>query len=74
MIHQPLGGAQGQASDIEISARRILKIKDQLNRLFAEKTGQSLEKVTMDMERDYFLSAEEAKSYGIVDEVVCSPL
>ncbi|MEC0093560.1 MULTISPECIES: ATP-dependent Clp endopeptidase proteolytic subunit ClpP [Paenibacillus] len=74
MIHQPLGGAQGQATDIEISARRILKIKDQLNRLFAEKTGQSLEKVTMDMERDYFLSAEEAKSYGIVDEVVCSPL
>ncbi|HEY2492730.1 MAG TPA: ATP-dependent Clp endopeptidase proteolytic subunit ClpP [Paenibacillus sp.] len=74
MIHQPLGGAQGQATDIEISARRILKIKDQLNSLFAEKTGQSLEKVRMDMERDYFLSAEEAKSYGIVDEVVCSLL
>ncbi|AJS61310.1 ATP-dependent Clp endopeptidase proteolytic subunit ClpP [Paenibacillus sp. IHBB 10380] len=74
MIHQPLGGAQGQATDIEISARRILKIKDQLNSLFAEKTGQSIEKVRMDMERDYFLSAEEAKSYGIVDEVVCSPL
>lgn len=73
MIHQPLGGAQGQATDIEISARRILKIKDQLNSLFAEKTGQSFEKVSMDMERDYFLSAEEAKSYGIVDEVVSSP-
>ncbi|AOZ93556.1 ATP-dependent Clp endopeptidase proteolytic subunit ClpP [Paenibacillus crassostreae] len=74
MIHQPLGGAQGQATDIEITARRILKIKDQLNYLYAEKTGQSLEKIKMDMERDYYLSAEEAKSYGIVDEVVCSPL
>ncbi|MGF7049404.1 ATP-dependent Clp protease protease subunit [Paenibacillus sp. DS2015] len=74
MIHQPLGGVQGQATDIEISARRILKIKDQLSALYAEKTGQSLEKIRTDMERDYFLSAEEAKSYGIVDEVVCSPL
>jgi len=74
MIHQPLGGAQGQATDIEISARRILKIKDQLNSLYAEKTGQTLEKVSLDMERDYFLSAEEAKSYGIVDEVLFSPL
>jgi ATP-dependent Clp protease protease subunit len=74
MIHQPLGGAQGQATDIEISARRILKIKNQLNSLYAEKTGQTLEKVSLDMERDYFLSAEEAKSYGIVDEVLFSPL
>ncbi len=74
MIHQPLGGAQGQATDIEISARRIVRIKDQLNCLYAEKTGQSLEKIKTDMERDYFLSAEEAKSYGIVDEVVSSPL
>ena len=74
MIHQPLGGAQGQATDIEISARRILKIKDQLNSLYAEKTGQSLEKIRNDMERDYFLSAEEAKIYGIVDDVVCSPV
>lgn len=74
MIHQPLGGAQGQATDIEISARRILKIKDQLNSLYAEKTGQSLEKIRNDMERDYFLSAEEAKVYGIVDDVVCSPV
>lgn len=72
MIHQPLGGVQGQATDIEISARRILKVKNQLNSLFAEKTGQSLERIKLDMERDYFLTAEEGKTYGIVDAVIFS--
>jgi len=70
MIHQPLGGAQGQATDIEIHAREILKTRDQLNRILAERTGQSLEKIQTDTERDYFMSADEAQSYGLVDQVV----
>ena len=70
MIHQPLGGAQGQATDILIHAEYITKIKNKLNRILAERTGQPLEKVMADTERDHFLSAEEALEYGIVDEIV----
>ncbi len=70
MIHQPLGGAQGQATDIEIQTRRILRIKEKMNTILAERTGQSLEKIARDTERDYFMSAEEAKAYGLVDDVV----
>ena len=70
MIHQPSGGAQGQATDIEIHARDILKTKDQMNRILAERTGQPLEKVQRDTERDYFLDAEEAKAYGLIDQVI----
>lgn len=70
MIHQPHGGTQGQASDIAISANRILGIRERLNRITAERTGQPLEKVARDMDRDYFMSAEEAKAYGIIDEVI----
>jgi len=72
MIHQPLGGMQGQATDIEIHAREILKTREQMNRITAERTGQPLEKVEKDTERDYFMSADEAKNYGIVDQVVYS--
>ncbi len=70
MIHQPLGGAQGQATDIEIHAREILKTREQLNRLMAERTGQTLERITADTERDYFMSAAEAQAYGLIDKVV----
>jgi ATP-dependent Clp protease protease subunit len=70
MIHQVLGGAQGQATDIEIHARDILKTKATMNRILAERTGQPLEKVERDTERDYFLDAEESKAYGIVDQVI----
>ncbi|CAM4037555.1 ATP-dependent Clp endopeptidase proteolytic subunit ClpP [Roseateles saccharophilus] len=70
MIHQPLGGAQGQATDIEIHAREILKTRDALNRILAERTGQSLEKIQADTERDYFMSAAEAQGYGLVDQVL----
>ncbi|WP_165525565.1 ATP-dependent Clp endopeptidase proteolytic subunit ClpP [Psychrobacter pygoscelis] len=70
MIHQPSGGAQGQATDIEINAREILKIRDRLNRILAERTGQPLEKIEKDVERDFWLDAEEAKEYGLVDEVL----
>ena len=70
MIHQPLGGAQGQATDILIHAEYITKINNKLNRILAERTGQPLEKVMADTERDHFLSAEEALEYGIVDEIV----
>ena len=69
MIHQPWGGTQGQATDIEIRTRQILKTKATLNRPLAEMTGQSLEKVQADTERDYFMTSEEAKAYGIIDEV-----
>jgi len=72
MIHQPLGGFQGQATDIEIHAREILKLKDHMNAMLAEHTGQSLEKVADDVERDYFLSAQEACDYGLVDKVLTS--
>ena len=70
MIHQPLGGAQGQATDIEIHAREILKTREQLNRILAERTGQPLEKIQADTERDYYMSAEEAKTYGLIDQVI----
>ena len=70
MIHQPLGGAQGQASDIVIHAENILKIKKKMNRILAQRTGQPLEKVEQDTDRDHFLDAEEALAYGIVDEIV----
>ena len=70
MIHQPSGGAQGQATDIEIHAREILKTREQLNKIYAERTGQPLEKIQSDMERDFFLDAEEAKAYGLIDQVI----
>jgi len=70
MIHQPSGGAQGQATDIEIQAREILKLRESLNGILAERTGQALEKIRSDSERDYFMSAEEAKSYGLIDQVI----
>jgi ATP-dependent Clp protease protease subunit len=70
MIHQPSGGAQGQATDIEIHAREIIKTREQLNRLYAERTGQTLEKITADMERDFFMSPTEAKDYGLIDQVI----
>lgn len=70
MIHQPLGGAQGQAIDIEIQAREILYIKAKLNQLMAHHTGQPLERIEADTERDFFMSAEEAKNYGLIDQVI----
>ena len=70
MIHQPSGGAQGQASDIEIHAREILKTREQLNRILAERTGQPLEKIRSDSERDFFMDSEEAKTYGLIDQVL----
>jgi ATP-dependent Clp protease protease subunit len=70
MIHQPLGGMQGQATDIEIHAKDILKTKATLNRILAERTGQPLQKIERDTDRDYFLEAEEAKAYGLVDQVI----
>jgi len=74
MIHQPLGGtSQRQASDIEIEAREILRLKDQLNQQLADMTGQNLEKIEKDTDRDYFLSAAEAKEYGLIDRVISNP-
>ncbi|BAU11268.1 ATP-dependent Clp protease proteolytic subunit [Leptolyngbya sp. NIES-3755] len=70
MIHQPLGGAQGQATDIEIQAREILYLKQRLNSLLADHTGQPLDRIEQDTERDFFMSAEEAKDYGLVDQVI----
>ena len=70
MIHQPSGGAQGQATDIEIHAREILKTREQLNRIYADRTGQPLEKIQADMERDFFLDPEQAKEYGLIDQVL----
>lgn len=70
MIHQPLGGAQGQASDIEIAARHILKTRERLNAILAEQTGQSLDVIERDTDRDNFMSAEEAKAYGLIDGVI----
>lgn len=69
MIHQPWGGAQGQATDIEITAKHIIATRDRLNKILAKATGQTLAKVEKDVERDYFMSAEEAKKYGVVDEI-----
>ncbi|QJC50389.1 ATP-dependent Clp endopeptidase proteolytic subunit ClpP [Paenibacillus albicereus] len=70
MIHQPLGGAEGQASDIEIRARRILQMRDKLNHILAERSGQPLERIEKDTDRDYFMSAEAAREYGLVDKVI----
>jgi ATP-dependent Clp protease protease subunit len=70
MIHQPMGGFQGQATDIEIHAREILNLKDTLNQILARHTGQPLEKIRSDTDRDFFMSGEDAKTYGIVDEVI----
>ncbi|MCI4624995.1 MAG: ATP-dependent Clp endopeptidase proteolytic subunit ClpP [Candidatus Magnetoovum sp. WYHC-5] len=70
MIHQPMGGFSGQATDVEIHAREILKMKDNLNGIFAYHTGQPFEKVQRDTERDFFMSSEEAKAYGIIDDVI----
>ena len=70
MIHQPLGGAQGQATDIQIHAERIIKMKDKLNRMLAENTGQPLDIIKKDTERDNFMSAEEALKYGLIDKIV----
>ncbi len=70
MIHQPLGGAQGQATEIEIAANHILKTREKLNRILSERTGQSIEKIQKDTDRDNFLTAEEAKKYGLIDEVM----
>ncbi len=70
MIHQPLGGAQGQATDIEIQAREILYIKQRLNEILADNTGKPLEQIQEDTERDFFMSAEEAKNYGLIDQVI----
>nr|4EMP_A Chain A, ATP-dependent Clp protease proteolytic subunit [Staphylococcus aureus subsp. aureus MW2]4EMP_B Chain B, ATP-dependent Clp protease proteolytic subunit [Staphylococcus aureus subsp. aureus MW2]4EMP_C Chain C, ATP-dependent Clp protease proteolytic subunit [Staphylococcus aureus subsp. aureus MW2]4EMP_E Chain E, ATP-dependent Clp protease proteolytic subunit [Staphylococcus aureus subsp. aureus MW2]4EMP_F Chain F, ATP-dependent Clp protease proteolytic subunit [Staphylococcus aureus s len=70
MIHQPLGGAQGQATEIAIAANHILKTREKLNRILSERTGQSIEKIQKDTDRDNFLTAEEAKEYGLIDEVM----
>lgn len=69
MIHQPHGGAEGQATDIEITAKQIIKLRERLNKILAKNTGQSLEKIEKDVERDFFMTAEEAKKYGLVDQV-----
>ena len=70
MIHQPWGGAEGKASDIEITAREILRLKERLNRILADHAGKSYEEVVKDTDRDYFMSAEEAATYGLIDSVV----
>lgn len=70
MIHQPSGGTRGQATDIEIEAREIIRIRRQLNQVYADRTGQPIEKIEKDMDRDYFMSAQEAKNYGLVDRVI----
>jgi len=70
MIHQPLGGAKGQAEDIRIQAEKIIEIRERINKILADRTGQPLEKVARDTDRDYYLTAEEAKEYGIIDEVI----
>ncbi|MCR4279373.1 MAG: ATP-dependent Clp endopeptidase proteolytic subunit ClpP [Candidatus Zambryskibacteria bacterium] len=70
MIHQPLGGAQGQASDIEINARQIIKQRESLNKMLAKHTGQSLEKIAKDMDRNFYMTSEEAKKYGIIDKIL----
>lgn len=72
MIHQPLGGAQGQASDIEIAAKRIIKMREHLNSIYAERTGQPIERIAQDTDRDNFMSAKDAKEYGLIDDVITS--
>lgn len=70
MIHQPLGGARGQATEIEISAKRILKLRDHVNQIISDRTGQPVEKIAKDTDRDYFMSAQEALEYGIIDKII----
>ena len=70
LIHQPMGGAQGQATDIKIHAEQILRVKERLNRILSERTGQPLEKIVQDTERDHFMSSEQAKDYGLIDEIM----
>jgi ATP-dependent Clp protease, protease subunit len=70
MIHQPLGGARGQATEIEISAKRILKLRDHVNQIISERTGQPVDKIEKDTDRDYFMSAQEALEYGIIDKII----
>jgi ATP-dependent Clp protease protease subunit len=72
MIHQPLGGVQGQATDIDIQAREILRMREELNRIMVHHTGQSMEKIHNDTDRDFFMTADQAKEYRIVDEVISS--
>jgi len=72
MIHQPMGGAKGQATDIKIHAEQILRIRDKMNRILAERTGQSVEKIANDTERDNFMTAEEAVAYGLIDKILVS--
>ena len=72
MIHQPLGGVQGQATDIDIQAKEILRVRDELNRIFVHHTGQTLEQIQRDTDRDFFMTPEQARGYGIVDEVISS--
>jgi ATP-dependent Clp protease protease subunit len=72
MIHQPLGGSRGQASDIEIEAKEILRIRQQLDRILADRTEKPLEKIQKDTDRDFFMSAQEAKEYGLIDKVIDS--
>ena len=74
MIHQPLGGVQGQATDIEIQAKEILRIKELLNVILSQRTGKKLKQIQDDTERDFFMSAEEAKAYGLIDEVISKPI
>ena len=73
MIHQPMGGVQGQASDIEIAAREIIRMQDKIRNIISEHTGQSYEKIAQDTDRDFYLSAEQAKDYGLIDIVMSSP-
>ncbi|QOS80825.1 ATP-dependent Clp endopeptidase proteolytic subunit ClpP [Paenibacillus sp. JNUCC31] len=74
MIHQPLGGVQGQAADIKIHAEWIIKTRQKLNQIYVDRTGQPLEKIERDTDRDFFMSAEEAKTYGIIDQVLSRPI
>src|SRR6202171_3816244 len=74
LIHQPWGGMQGQATDIQIHAKEILREREQLNQIIAKHTGQKIEKVTLDTERDYFLTSEAAKEYGLIDDIILSPI
>jgi ATP-dependent Clp protease protease subunit len=73
MIHQPMGGFQGQATEIDIHAREILKIRERLNEILAKHTGQPIDRIAQDTERDYFMSGDEAKRYGLIDEVITRP-
>jgi len=72
MIHQPLGGARGQASDIEIQAKEILYLREQLNKILSERTGQSIQTIEKDTDRDFFMSSEQAKDYGLIDKVIAT--